>query len=79
MVKENLEKKQLQDRIHYGYQAVIKMMLVSGVLSMIVIGVLFANLYNYVGKVNAADTAVKLCRININAAARNIQGNGIKW
>lgn len=73
MVKENLEKKQLQDRIHYGYQAVIKMMLVSGVLSMIVIGVLFANLYNYVGKVNAADTAVKLCRININAAARNIR------
>ena len=40
---------------------------------MIVIGILFANMYNYVGKVNAADTSVKICRINVTAAARSIR------
>ena len=63
----------LQERINYGYKAVIAMTLVSGLLSMLVIGALFANMHNYVEKVNAADTAVKLCRINVNAAARNIR------
>lgn len=72
-MKEKLEKMHLQERINYGYKVVIAMMLVSGLLSMVVIGVLFANMYNYVEKVNAADTAVKLCRINVNAAARNIR------
>ena len=57
-MKEKLEKMHLQERINYGYKAVIAMMLVSGLLSMVVIGVLFANMYNYVEKVNAADTAV---------------------
>lgn len=28
---------------------------------------------NYVNKVNAADQAVKTCRINVNAAARNVR------
>ena len=40
---------------------------------MIVIGILFANMFNYVKKVNVADTAVKICRIDVNAAARNIR------
>ena len=30
---------------------------------------------NYVNKVNAADQAVKTCRINVNAAARNVRVN----
>ena len=48
-------------------------MLTSGLISMIVIGILFANMFNYVKKVNVADTAVKICRIDVNAAARNIR------
>lgn len=28
---------------------------------------------NYVEKINVADKAVKICRINVNAAARNIR------
>ncbi len=51
----------------------IIMMLVSGLLSIVVIGVLFANMMNYVYRVNAADQAVKICRMNVNAAARNIR------
>lgn len=31
------------------------------------------NMLNYVNKVNAADQAVKTCRINVNAAARNVR------
>lgn len=72
-LKEKLENMQLQERINYGYKIVIAMMLLSGLVSMIVIGVLYANMTNYVKKVNAADIAVKTCRIDVNIAARNIR------
>ena len=63
----------LKERINYGYRKVIIMMLVSGLFSIIVIGVLFANMFNYAENVSAADKAVKMCRINVNAAAINIR------
>ena len=49
------------------------MMLISGALSVVIIGVLFANMLNYVERVQRADTAVKICRLNVNSAARNIR------
>ena len=73
MVKKKLENMHLQERINYGYRKVINMMLISGLFSIVVIGVLFANMENYIGNVTAADQAVKICRINVNAAARNIR------
>lgn len=73
MMKKNLENMHLQERINYGYRKVIIMMLVSGLFSIVVIGMLFANMLHYVQDVNAADQAVKICRINVNAAARNIR------
>ena len=73
MMKKKLEDMHLKERINYGYRKVIIMMLISGLFSIIVIGVLFANMYHYVENVAAADQAVKMCRININAAARNIR------
>ena len=73
MMKKKLEDMHLQERINYGYRKVIMMMLVSGLFSIIVIGVLFANMFNYVENVSAADQAVKMCRVNVNAAARNIR------
>lgn len=73
MMKKKLEDMHLQERINYGYRKVIIMMLVSGLFSIIVIGVLFANMFNYAENVSAADKAVKMCRINVNAAARNIR------
>ena len=72
-MKKKLENMLLQERINYGYRKVIKMMLISGLFSILVIGVLFANMTRYVEKVTAADRAVKICRINVNAAARNIR------
>lgn len=68
-----LEKMHLKERINYGYRKVIIMMLISGALSVVIIGVLFANMLNYVERVQRADTAVKICRLNVNSAARNIR------
>lgn len=72
-MKEKLENMHLRERINYGYKMVIIMMLVSGLLSIVVMGVLFSDMMHYVNKVNAADQAVKVCRINVSAAARNIR------
>ena len=71
--KKKLENMHLKERIDYGYRKVITMMLISGLLSVVIIGVLFANMMHYIENVNAADQAVKICRINVNAAARNIR------
>lgn len=73
MMKKNLENLHLKERINYGYRKVIIMMLVSGLLSIVVIGILFFNMKHYVQNVTVADQAVKICRINVNAAARNIR------
>lgn len=72
-MKKKLEDMHLKERINYGYKKVIIMMLISGLFSIIVIGVLFANMYHYVENVAAADQAVKICRVNVNVAARNIR------
>lgn len=71
--KKKLENLHLKERINYGYRKVIIMMLVSGLLSIVVIGILFSNMKHYVQNVTVADQAVKICRINVNAAARNIR------
>ncbi len=73
MMKKKLENMHLKERIDYGYRKVITMMLISGLLSVVIIGILFANMMHYGENVNVADQAVKICRINVNAAARNIR------
>lgn len=73
MMKKKLENMHLKERIDYGYRKVITMMLISGLLSVVIIGIVFANMMHYVENVNVADQAVKICRINVNAAARNIR------
>ena len=72
-MNKKLENMHLKERIDYGYRKVITMMLISGLLSVVIIGILFANMMHYVENVNVADQAVKICRINVNAAARNIR------
>ena len=71
--KKKIENLKLQERIAYGYKKVIIMMLISGLLSILVIAALFASLINYVDKINATDIAVKMCRVDVNAAARNVR------
>ena len=69
-MKKKLEKMQLKERLIYGYGRVILRMIVSGVLSLIVIGLLMGNMLRYVENV---ELAVKICRIDVNSAARNIR------
>ena len=73
MMKKKLENMHLQERINYGYRKVIIMMLISGLVSIIVIGALLSNMLYYINNVTVADQAVKNCRKNVNAAARNIR------
>ena len=72
-VKKNIESMQLRERIKYGYKKVIILMIISGLLSIIAIGLLLTSVINYVGIINASDIAVKMCRVDINAAARNVR------
>lgn len=73
MMKKKLENMHLQERINYSYRKVIIMMLISGLVSIIVIGALFSDMLYYINNVTVADQAVKNCRKNVNAAARNIR------
>ena len=59
-MKDKLENMHLQERINYGYKKVISMMLISGLFSIVVIGVLFANMGNYIENVTAADASGKI-------------------
>ena len=47
-VKKEIESMQLRERINYGYKKVIILMIISGLLSIIAIGMLFASVVNYV-------------------------------
>ena len=71
--KKKIENLKLQERLSYGYKKVIILMLISGLLSILVIATLFDSLINYVDKINATDIAVKMCRVDVNAAARNVR------
>ena len=71
--KKKIENLKLQERLSYGYKKVIILMLISGLLSILVIATLFGSLINYVDKINATDIAVKMCRVDVNAAARNVR------
>ena len=72
-MKKRLEKMQLKERINYGYKAVIFMMLLSGVISIIAISVLLSTMVQYVNRVERADSSVKICRMDVNSAAREIR------
>ena len=60
-MKEKLENMQLRERINYGYKMVIIMMLVSGLLSVVVIGVLFSDMMH---NVSAAERKIREMALN---------------
>lgn len=70
---KKLKNMKVKKKINYAYKIVIQLMVVSGILSMMGFGVLYHFLNSYITGAQAADTAVKLCRININVAARTIR------
>lgn len=70
---KKLEKMKLKQKLRYSFRTLITMMLASGVISIIALAVLFSNLNGYIKGAQRADTAVKMCRIDINVAARCIR------
>ena len=63
----------VKKKMNTGYNIVIILMLISGIVSMIALSSLDRSLNTFVEKINRADTAVKMCRIDINITARAIR------
>lgn len=70
---KKLKNMKLKQRLNFGYKIVIGLMIISGIFSILGSGILYANVNSYINGVQKADTAVKICRIDINIAARNIR------
>lgn len=77
MAKEVQQKQKMASgigaRLNRGYRIVIVLMIISGIVGGIGLFVLHRSMSSYINKTNLADTAMKLCRIDVNIAARNIR------
>ena len=63
----------IREKLNKGYNIVIVLMVISGIVSIIGMGLLERSLTNFVEGSNTADTGVKMCRIDVNIAARTIR------
>ncbi len=72
MIKK-LKGMKLKQRLNFGYKVVIALMVISGIMSGLAIATLNNSLDSFVNGSNAADSAVKICRIDVNIAARNVR------
>lgn len=70
---KKFKKLKMTQKLKSGYAIVITLMIISGIISVIGLSVLFKNLDSYVNGAQRADTAVKVCRLDVNVAARNIR------
>ncbi len=70
---KNFKNFSVKKKMNTGYNIVIILMLISGIVSMIALSSLNSSLNTFVEKINRADTAVKICRIDTNIAARTIR------
>lgn len=73
MTYKKLEQLNLKKRLNAGYFFVIALMILSGIISIACFSTLYTNLNHYIHGAQTADTAVKMCRIDVNIAARNIR------
>ena len=71
--KKTFKEKSIKEKIDYGYKLAVCLMVASSIIGIIALSVLDSTLMSFVNGSNRADTAVKLCRININIAARNVR------
>lgn len=78
MTKKKLENMHLQERIDHGYRTVIRMMLISGLFSIVVIGILFANMQHHIKNVTAARPGSKNLQNKCECGSEKYQGNGIE-
>lgn len=72
-MKTKLEEQPLKERITRGFKSIIYLMYVSGGIALVAILFLMGSMTHYIEKVQRADTAVKICRIDTTAAAKTIR------
>ena len=70
---DKFAKSSIKSKMNLGYLVVIGFMVVSGIFSIIFAFLLNTSFNRFVEGSNTADTAVKMCRIDINIAARNVR------
>ncbi len=70
---ERMNNMSIKKKLNYGYMIVIVFMIISGIFSLTGLGTLYFQLDSYIDGAQKADTAVKLCRVDTNIAARNIR------
>ena len=70
---KKFENMNIKQKLNSGYTIVIVLMIISGVVSMISLGILKSSLNSFINGSNKADTAVKMCQIDVNTAARAIR------
>ncbi len=63
----------LKKKLNFGYNVAIILMVISAVISIIGLAVLYSSMSDFVNKVQKADAAVRMCRINVNIAARDVR------
>ncbi len=70
---KKFEEKDIKTRLNAGYLVVIIFMVISGIVGILGLAILDIGLNDFVNGSNTADTAVKICRIDINIAARCVR------
>lgn len=70
---KKFESMNIKEKLSFGYVVVIIFMVLSGIVSIISLSTLDRGLNNFINGANQANTAVKICRLDINIAARNIR------
>ncbi len=73
MLVGRIDKMKIGEKLKYGYTLVIGMMVVITVFAVIGLVLVQGKMNDYINGAQAAETAVKDCRINMNIAARNIR------
>lgn len=63
----------IKQKLNFGYIIVICFMVLSGIVSIFALSMLDKGLTDFINGSNTADSAVKICRIDINIAARSIR------
>jgi methyl-accepting chemotaxis protein len=69
----NLKSKSISKTLKQSYNLLLIFTIIVGLVAIIGITVLDRSMKNYINGADAADNALKMCRIDINIAARNIR------
>ena len=73
MFLRKIDGMKIREKLKFGYSLVVGLMIVITVFSIMGLFFVQGKMNDYINGAQAADTAVKQCRINMNAAARNIR------